>query len=66
MQLSLETQTQGIQKVSLALNEIDDSTQQNAALVEEISTTSSSIIDQVRYLESSTKNFKTLTAIEKM
>lgn len=65
MQISLEKQTQGIQKVSLSLNEIDDSTQQNAALVEEISTTSSSIIDQVRYLESSTKNFKTLTAIQK-
>ena len=65
MQISLEKQTQGIQKVSLALNEIDDSTQQNAALVEEISTTSSSIIEQVRYLESSTKTFKTLTAIPK-
>lgn len=65
MQISLEKQTQGIQKVSLALNEIDDSTQQNAALVEEISTTSSSIIEQVRYLESSTKTFKTLTAIQK-
>ncbi len=65
MQISLEKQTQGIQKVSLSLNEIDDSTQQNAALVEEISTTSSSIIDQVRYLESSTKSFKTLTAIQK-
>ncbi len=64
MQLSLEKQTQGIQKVSLSLNEIDDSTQQNAALVEEISTTSSSIIEQVRYLESSTKTFKTLTAIQ--
>ena len=66
MQISLEKQTQGIQKVSLALNEIDDSTQQNAALVEEISTTSSSIIEQVRYLESSTKTFKTLTAIQQM
>jgi methyl-accepting chemotaxis protein len=65
MQISLEKQTQGIQKVSLSLNEIDDSTQQNAALVEEISTTSTSIIDQVRYLESSTKSFKTLTAIQK-
>jgi methyl-accepting chemotaxis protein len=64
MQISLEKQTQGIQKVSVALNEIDDSTQQNAALVEEISTTSSSIIEQVRYLESSTKTFKTLTAIQ--
>lgn len=66
MQTSLEKQTQGIQKVSFALNEIDDSTQQNAALVEEISTTSSSIIEQVRYLESSTSTFKTLTAIQKM
>lgn len=65
MQISLEKQTQGIQKVSLALNEIDDSTQQNAALVEEISTTSSSIIEQVRYLESSTQTFKTLTVIQK-
>lgn len=65
MQISLAKQTQGIQKVSLALNEIDDSTQQNAALVEEISTTSSSIIEQVRYLESSTQTFKTLTAIQK-
>ncbi len=66
MQISLEKQTQGIQKVSLALNEIDDSTQQNAALVEEISTTSGSIIEQVRYLESSTKTFKTLPSIQHM
>jgi methyl-accepting chemotaxis protein len=66
MHLSLQKQTQGIQKVSLALNEIDDSTQQNAALVEEISTTSSSIMEQVRYLESSTKTFKTLNAIQRI
>jgi len=62
MHESLQLQTHGIQEVSHALNEIDDATQQNAALVEEIATTSANIIDQVRNLEESVKTFTILEA----
>ncbi|MBD3756199.1 MAG: methyl-accepting chemotaxis protein, partial [Gammaproteobacteria bacterium] len=51
-----------IQEVSQALNKIDDATQQNASLVEEIATTSASIIDQVRQLEQSVEHFQILEA----
>ncbi|WP_127471468.1 methyl-accepting chemotaxis protein [Thiomicrorhabdus aquaedulcis] len=60
MHQSLERQTNGIQEVSHALNEIDEATQQNAALVEEIASTSANIIEQVRGLEESIKTFKTM------
>ena len=60
MHQSLERQTNGIQEVSHALNEIDEATQQNAALVEEIASTSANIIEQVRGLEESVKTFKTM------
>lgn len=53
---------QRIQEVSQALNKIDDATQQNASLVEEIATTSASIIDQVRQLEQSVEHFQILEA----
>ncbi|MEA3405902.1 MAG: methyl-accepting chemotaxis protein, partial [Pseudomonadota bacterium] len=55
---NLEKQSQEIKQVNLAINEIDDSTQQNAALVEEIASTSSTIIHQVNDLDQSVNSFK--------
>ncbi|WP_373018921.1 methyl-accepting chemotaxis protein, partial [Thiomicrorhabdus sp.] len=60
MNQSLQKQSHGIQEVSHALNEIDNATQQNAALVEQIASTSSNIIDQVKGLETTVNAFKVL------
>ncbi|WP_178863099.1 methyl-accepting chemotaxis protein [Thiomicrorhabdus cannonii] len=66
MHSSLNLQTHGIQEVSQALNKIDDATQQNASLVEEIATTSASIIEQVRQLEQSVEHFQILEAANQL
>ncbi|MBE0471588.1 MAG: HAMP domain-containing protein [Methyloprofundus sp.] len=58
MNKALELQSHGIKEVTEALSEIDESTQQNAALVEQISTTSSHIIEQVLGLETKVSGFK--------
>ncbi len=60
MHLNLEQQVSGIQEISLAFNAIDNTTQQNAALVEEISSTSVNIIRQMQALEGSVDTFKVL------
>lgn len=58
MNKALELQSHGIKEVTDALTEIDESTQQNAALVEQISTTSSHIIEEVLGLETKVSGFK--------
>lgn len=58
MNKALELQSHGIKEVTDALSEIDESTQQNAALVEQISTTSSHIIEEVLGLETKVSGFK--------
>jgi methyl-accepting chemotaxis protein len=55
---SLSAQTHGIGEVSQALDDIDESTQQNAALVEEVATTSNTIIEQVLALETKVQDFQ--------
>jgi methyl-accepting chemotaxis protein len=58
MTRALEQQNQGIHEVTQALSDIDESTQQNAALVEQIATTSSNIIEEVLGLEHKVSGFK--------
>lgn len=58
MNKALELQSHGIKEVTEALSEIDESTQQNAALVEQIATTSSHIIEEVLGLETKVSGFK--------
>ncbi len=60
MNQALELQSHGIQQVTEALGEIDESTQQNAALVEQIATTSTNIIEEVLGLEHKVSGFKLL------
>ncbi|MDX1351826.1 MAG: methyl-accepting chemotaxis protein [Thiomicrorhabdus sp.] len=60
MHQNLEQQVSGIQELSHAFNAIDDTTQQNAALVEEISSTSVNIIKKMQELECSVSSFKVL------
>lgn len=60
MNQALALQTHGIGEVSQALLDIDDATQQNAALVEQISSTSTRIIDEVLSLESKVQGFNLL------
>lgn len=60
MHRNLEQQVIGIQDISRDFNAVDDTTQQNAALVEEISSTSLNIISQMQTLENSVDNFKVL------
>lgn len=62
MNQALARQSQGIHEVTEALEEIDESTQQNAALVEQIATTSSNIIEEVLGLENKVSGFKLLQA----
>jgi methyl-accepting chemotaxis protein len=57
MNASLERQTKGIVDVSRAIDEIDASTQQNAAMVEEIASTSQNIINEVLQLEQHVQQF---------
>jgi methyl-accepting chemotaxis protein len=61
MNSALELQSHGIKEVTDALSDIDESTQQNAALVEQIATTSSNIIEEVLGLETKVSGFKLLT-----
>ncbi|BCN93766.1 hypothetical protein THMIRHAM_15510 [Thiomicrorhabdus immobilis] len=60
MHQKLEQQVTGIQDISRDFNAVDDTTQQNAALVEEISSTSINIIRQMQKLENSVDSFKVL------
>ena len=60
MHKNLEQQVIGIEEISRAFNSLDDTTQQNAALVEEIASTSVNIITQMQALESSVNSFKFL------
>ena len=60
MHRNLEQQVSGIQEINHAFNAIDDTTQQNAALVEEISSTSVNIISKMQELENSVGSFKVL------
>ena len=57
MNSSLERQTKGIVDVSRAIDDIDASTQQNAAMVEEIASTSQNIINEVLQLEQHVQQF---------
>lgn len=61
MNQALARQSHGIHQVTEALGEIDESTQQNAALVEQIATTSSNIIEEVLGLEDKVSGFKLLS-----
>ncbi|QCU90537.1 HAMP domain-containing methyl-accepting chemotaxis protein [Thiomicrorhabdus sediminis] len=56
----LQEQVNGVQHISQTFIAIDDATQQNAALVEEISSTSSSIMEQMDYLQSAVAQFNVL------
>ncbi|UQB43127.1 hypothetical protein JX580_04390 [Thiomicrospira microaerophila] len=58
MNRSLEQQSKGIHEVTDALSDIDQATQQNAALVEQIATTSTHIIEEVLGLEHKVSGFK--------
>lgn len=51
-------QTAGIQQVNHAIREMDDVTQQNAALVEEAAAAAESLEDQARKLSTTMANFK--------
>jgi methyl-accepting chemotaxis protein len=57
MNASLERQTKGIMDVSRSIDEIDASTQQNAAMVEQIASTSENIINEVLLLEQHVQQF---------
>ena len=61
MSQALGAQTQGLNEVNQALTTIEDTTQQNAALVEEVATTSGNIIDQVLKLEDKVQDFELAT-----
>lgn len=50
-------QTKGIGEISQSLDEIDASTQQNAAMVEQIASTSENIINEVLQLEQHVQQF---------
>lgn len=56
-----EEQSRGILQVSLAMTEMDTTTQQNAALVEESSAAASSLEDQAHQLEEAVAVFRTGT-----
>ncbi|MEA1988410.1 MAG: methyl-accepting chemotaxis protein [Pseudomonadota bacterium] len=60
MHQNLEKQVTGIEEISRAFNAVDDTTQQNASLVEEIASTSVNIIGQMQALENSVNSFKIL------
>jgi len=60
MHKNLEKQVTDIEEISRAFNAVDDTTQQNAALVEEIASTSVNIIGQMQALENSVNSFKIL------
>jgi methyl-accepting chemotaxis protein len=51
-------QTSGIEQVSLAVNQMDDVTQQNAALVEEAAAAAESLEEQARSLSRSVAVFR--------
>jgi methyl-accepting chemotaxis protein len=51
-------QTAGIQQVNYAIGEMDDVTQQNAALVEQAAAAAESLEDQARHLSVTLNNFK--------
>ncbi len=48
--LSAKEQTSGIEQVNVAVSQMDEMTQQNAALVEEASAASEAMADQARRL----------------
>lgn len=60
MNRSLGLQAHGIQEVTAALEHIDGTTQQNASLVEQIASTSDSIISEVLTLEARIEQFRLL------
>ncbi len=60
MNRSLGLQAHGIQEVTAALEHIDGTTQQNASLVEQIASTSDSIISEVLTLEERIEQFRLL------
>ena len=57
MNSSLERQTKGIMDVGRSIDEIDAGTQQNAAMVEQIASTSENIINEVLMLEQHLEQF---------
>jgi len=57
MNTSLSRQTQGIKDVGRSIDDIDASTQQSAAMVEEIASTSENIMNEVLLLEKHVKQF---------
>ncbi len=52
-----DEQARGIAQVTIAVNEMDGTTQQNAALVQQMSAASSSLEDQARQLAQTVKQF---------
>lgn len=54
-----EQQNAGIEQINLAVNNIDDMTQQNAALVEQAAAASDSLMQQARYLQEIVSHFST-------
>ena len=62
MHANLQQQVNDIQSINRAFIAVDDATQQNAALVEEISSTSLNIIKQMQHLESAVDSFKVLSS----
>jgi methyl-accepting chemotaxis protein len=63
MHLALDRQSNGIHEVSQALEEIDKTTQQNAAMVEQIASTSDNIISEVLTLEYRIDQFRLLAKV---
>ncbi|RKT27104.1 methyl-accepting chemotaxis protein (MCP) signaling protein [Paraburkholderia sp. RAU2J] len=53
-----KAQSEGIRQVSLAVTQMDEVTQHNAALVEESAATANSLADQARQLSELTAAFK--------
>jgi methyl-accepting chemotaxis protein len=52
-------QSEGIEQVNHAISQMDDVTQQNAALVEQAAAGAESLEDQARKLSVTVSNFKT-------
>lgn len=55
---SSREQSTGIEQVNLAINQLDSTTQQNAALVQEVSSASLSMSEQTQHLQRVVASFK--------
>jgi len=56
--IATSQQSQGVHETKLAINQMDDMTQQNAAMVEEIASTSESMVEQAEQMKTAISYFK--------